>query len=101
MQLPTSLGWRWIWSRSGRAEGGPALRWSKLPASCFKPTPSAWSEQTAKRQSRSKPHSGNLAKGKGLVTNAKKKIAELETQLQQLEGERNELLAYRQQAERE
>ena len=37
----------------------------------------------------------------GLVTKAKKKIAELETQLQQLEGERNELLAYRQQAERE
>jgi chromosome segregation ATPase len=37
----------------------------------------------------------------GLVTKAKKKIAELETQLQQLEVERNELLAYRQQAERE
>ena len=48
-----------------------------------------------------KPHSGDLAKGKGLVTKSKKKIAELETQLQQLEGERNELLAYRQQAERE
>jgi len=23
MQLPTSLGWRWIWSRFGRAEGAP------------------------------------------------------------------------------
>ena len=30
-----------------------------------------------------------------------KNIFELETQLQQLEGERNELLSYRQQAERE
>ena len=46
-------------------------------------------------------HASDLVKGKSLVRIAKKKIAELETQLQQLEGERNELLAYRQQAERE
>jgi hypothetical protein len=36
-----------------------------------------------------------------MVRIVKKKIAELETQLQPLEGERKELLAYRQQAERE
>ncbi len=46
------------------------------------------------------PHASDLAKGKRLVRIAKKKIAELETQLQQLKGERNELLSYRQQVVR-
>jgi hypothetical protein len=46
-------------------------------------------------------YAGDLLRGKGLVTKAMKKIFELETQLQQLEGERNELLSYRQQVERE
>lgn len=46
-------------------------------------------------------HATDLVRGKSLVTKAMKKIFELETQLQQLEGERNELLSYRQQVERE
>ncbi len=101
MQLPTSLGWRWIWSRSGRAEGAQLCDGPNCLPRVLSPRHQPGPRRLQSDKIAANPYFGDLVRGKSLVTKAKKKISELETQLQQQEGERNELLSYHQQVERE